>query len=49
MDKECLSCDCYDPDMGCTMLSIDREYACPITANENELKEMFTDWSEENE
>lgn len=26
----CLDCDCYDPDFGCTMSGIDREYACPL-------------------
>lgn len=25
----CLDCDCYDPDMGCTMPEIDKCYACP--------------------
>ena len=28
--NDCLGCDCYDPDMGCTMSSIDRAYACPL-------------------
>jgi len=28
-EPECSTCDCYDPDMGCTMSSIDRIYACP--------------------
>ena len=28
--NECTNCDCYDPDMGCTMPSIDRQYACPL-------------------
>lgn len=26
---EC-GCDCYDADMGCTMPSIDKSYACPL-------------------
>ena len=26
----CLGCDCNDPDVGCTMPSIDRSYACPL-------------------
>ena len=26
----CLNCDCYDLDMGCTMPSIDLDYACSI-------------------
>ena len=25
---DCLNCDCYDPDMGCTMPSVDKSYAC---------------------
>lgn len=29
-EKDCCFCDCYDPDMGCTMPSIDRSYACPL-------------------
>ena len=28
----CLDCDCYDPDMGCTMPGIDKSYACPLEA-----------------
>ena len=28
--NQCLYCDCYDPDMGCTMPSIDKSYACPL-------------------
>lgn len=34
----CYGCGCYDEDMGCTMPSIDREYACPLK-NENEETE----------
>lgn len=29
----CLDCDCYDPDFGCTMPSLDRYYACPLYAD----------------
>lgn len=36
----CLGCGCYDPDMGCTMSSIDMCYACSLEAN----KETFEDW-----
>ena len=25
---DCLNCDCYNPDMGCTMPSVDKSYAC---------------------
>ena len=39
--NECLGCGCYDEDIGCTMLSIDKWYACPLYADEDELKEMF--------
>ena len=28
----CTNCDCYDADMGCTMPSVDRGYACPMEA-----------------
>ena len=44
-NNPCLYCDCYEPDMGCTMPSIDKWYACPLEANEDELKEIFKDWS----
>lgn len=27
---DCTLCDCYDPDYGCTMPSIDKCYACPL-------------------
>ena len=36
MNKEtnpCIGCDCYDADMGCTMSSIDRAYACLLEAD----------------
>ena len=39
--NECLKCNCYDEDVGCTMPSIDKWYACPLYADEDELKEMF--------
>lgn len=35
-DNPCFNCDCYDPDMGCTMPSVDRSYACSL---EEEKKE----------
>lgn len=35
MEKNpCLQCDCYDADFGCTMPSIDKWYACPLTAED---------------
>lgn len=39
--NECLYCDCYDEDFGCTMPSIDKSYACPLYADEEELKKMI--------
>ena len=43
--RECNNCDCYDPDFGCTMPSIDKWYACPIESklpeNQEMLKEMI--------
>lgn len=27
---DCYCCDCNDPNIRCTMLSIDRSYACPL-------------------
>ena len=30
----CYGCDCYDEDMGCTMPSIDRMYACDLETEE---------------
>lgn len=38
--NECLKCDCYDEDVGCTMPSIDKCYACSLYECEDELKEM---------
>lgn len=40
---EC-GCDCYDADMGCTMPSIDKSYACPLCDYEDNgdtYKEFF--------
>ena len=28
----CLHCGCYDEDMGCTMPSVDKMYACELEA-----------------
>lgn len=39
--NECLECDCYDEDVGCTMPSVDKCYACPLYECEDELKEIF--------
>lgn len=35
---ECANCDCNDPDVGCTMPSIDRSYACPLNTDSEEDK-----------
>lgn len=37
----CLSCDCHDPDMGCTMPSIDKSYACPLVSCDDEEMEVL--------
>ena len=37
----CLSCDCHDPDMGCTMPSIDKSYACPLVSCDDEQTEVL--------
>ena len=29
-DNPCFNCDCYDPDMGCTMPAVDKSYACSL-------------------
>lgn len=36
--NSCFGCDCNDPDMGRTMPSIDKSYACPL---ENKTIEFF--------
>ena len=38
MDRECWNCDCYDEDMGCTMPSIDKSYACPKNQTPDEQR-----------
>lgn len=37
----CLGCGCYDSDVGCTMPSHDKWYACPIYDNSKELAEIL--------
>ena len=49
--NDCLDCDCYDTDMGCTMSSIDQSYACTLKMksillelkSECSFKEVFGD------
>lgn len=43
MSNECLTCDAYDPDLGCTMPCPDRYYACPLEVNDEEFEEMTSD------
>ena len=38
--NECLKCDCYDEDVGCTMPSIDECYTCSLYECEDKLREM---------
>lgn len=35
----CYKCDCYDEDMGCTMPSVDKGYACPLNVNDEQEAE----------
>lgn len=37
----CLGCGCNDPDMGCTMPSYDKWYACSAYDNSRELAEIL--------
>lgn len=32
----CLRCGCWDPDLGCTMLSVDKVYVCPLKTGEED-------------
>lgn len=36
-DNPCFCCGCYDPDMGCSMPSTDKWYACKEYDNSREL------------
>lgn len=43
----CLDCDAYDSDMGCTMSSLHKWYACPIESEKEEnqkLLEEYANW-----
>lgn len=42
----CFGCDCNDPDMGCTMSSFDRSYACPLEIKRADLERDTGDESE---
>lgn len=39
--NECLNCGFYDEDFGCTLSSMDKWYACPLEADEEELGRIF--------
>lgn len=45
--NECLDCDCYDGDFGCTMPSIDRSYACPKSSGDNNACEDYKSFYED--
>lgn len=45
--NECLDCDCYDGDFGCTMPSIDRSYACPKSSGDNKACEDYKSFYED--
>lgn len=47
--NECLTCGCWDSDLGCTMPSIDMWYACPIEAEKPENQRALAEWVEEME
>lgn len=40
----CLSCDAYDPDMGCLMPALHMWYACPIESEKEENKKMLEEY-----
>ena len=40
----CYGCGCYDSDMGCSMPSVDRSYACPLEWANTLAEEMYN-WS----
>ena len=44
--NECLDCDCYDSDMGCTMPSTHKWYACPIESEKEENKQALQEYAE---
>lgn len=45
--NRCLTCGCWDSDLGCTMPSIDMWYACPIEAEKPENQRALVEWIEE--
>ncbi len=43
-NNECLRCDAYDSDYGCTMCSLDKWYACPIESEKTENKKELLEY-----
>ncbi len=39
--NDCLTCDAYDPDLGCTMPSLHLSYACPLEEDDEEFEAML--------
>ena len=39
----CFGCGCYDADYGCSMPSVDKWYACPLEADEEEMLQIKED------
>lgn len=39
--SDCIYCDCYDPDLGCTMPSVDKSYACPLFNDSNDVADWY--------
>lgn len=40
-NNPCINCGCYDEDMGCTMPSVDKIYACPLETKKTKTSEFF--------
>ncbi len=44
--NECLNCGFYDADYGCTCLSADKWYACPIESKKPENIQALKEYAE---
>ena len=44
--NSCLDCDAYDSDMGCTMSSLHKWYACPIESETEENQKQLEEYAE---
>lgn len=40
----CFGCDAYDSDMGCTMPSLHKWYACPIESETEENQKLLEEY-----